>query len=239
MWTRRRCLHLCWGIVVGMCQRVLGAAEAPPRILVLPWLVVDRTTNRECSREGTSAATTAEAQGLSRSAGEALDARLHRHGKGMLIPRREWQSHWVRLQPARLYRLGEGCAICTPPSELLRFDRDALTGLARATGADYVWLGLTVAPLTPETPRTRPDECCRAALGRGRSRVLARSSAILVRARDGEIVWQRDARRFEEDVPARVGKVVRRHPARLALAVDGTAHRLADAFAQEYPEALR
>jgi hypothetical protein len=225
------------GSLVTLPSAIAGSS-ATPRLLVLPWLVVDRTTNRECSRAAEPALGD-EARRLSRSAGEALDSGLHRVGKASLISASEWRAPWAALRPHQVYRLGEGCAICTAPSELLRFEAGALLGLAQSVRADYVWLGLTVVPLSTESKANRPDDCCKDALGRGRSRVLARSSAVLVRVADGAVVWQRDARRFEDDIPARVGKVSRSRRTRVAMAVDGTAHRLAEAFNREHREALR
>jgi hypothetical protein len=211
-----------------------------PRLLVLPWVVIDRTTNRDCSKLGSSQAPArAEALRLAGSAQAALDAAMHRHGMMEMIPRKEWEPHWRELPPGRVVWQGPGCAVCTPVGELLHDDRAALQALAQAVRADYVWLGVTVVPLTKQNQDNRPDDCCREALAQERKAVLARSSVLLVRASDGEIVWQRDARRLERDVPHRVGRLVRTAAARREIAVKDTAHLLGNAFSREHREALR
>jgi hypothetical protein len=215
-------------------------ASTNPRLLVLPWVVIDRTTNRDCSKLGPPrAAVSAEAQRLAISAQAALDAAMHRHGRMAMIPRAEWEPHWRQLAPGRVVWQGPGCAVCTPVGDLLRYDGTALQGIAQAVRADYVWLGVTVVPLTTESQDNRPDDCCREALAQKRKAVLARSSALLVRARDGEIVWQRDARRLESDVPRRVGRFIRPAALRREYGVKDTARLLGNAFGREHRAARR
>jgi hypothetical protein len=216
-----------------------AAAPTKPRLLVLPWLVIDRTTNRDCNKPGGSpGAPGDEARALAQTAQQALDAEMHAHRMMTLIPRKEWEPQWQQLRPGRIVRQGAGCAVCTPAGELLHYDRPALQALAQSVGADYIWLGATVVPLTPERRAAPPDDCCRDALASGRKEVLARSSVVLVRASDGEIVWQRDARRLEREVPHRVGKMTRSPATRRRYSLDATAHLLTKAFRREHPEAL-
>jgi len=214
--------------------------NAKPRLLVLPWLVVDRNTNRECTRpESAGAPLNGEARRLAQSAQSTLDAAMHRQGTMEMIPRKEWAPHWQGFQPGTVFRQGAGCAVCNPAGELLRYDPAAVQGLAQAVRADYAWLGVTVVPLTAGKSASPPDDCCREALGQGRNAVLARSSVVLVRASDGAVVWQRDARRLEGEVPYRIGKINRSPDSRRAIAVDSTAKLLAGAFRREHREALR
>jgi hypothetical protein len=203
--------------------------------------VIDRTTNRECSRpESVGAPLNNEARRLAQSAQAALDAGMHRHRMMEMIARREWEPHWQALEPGQVFRQGPGCSVCTPAGELIRYGRAAVQGLAQAVRADYVWLGVTVVPLTRDSAAaSRPDECCREALGTGRKAILARSAVLLLRASDGEVVWQRDARRLEGDVPHRAGKIARPPSVRRAYAVDATARLLSNAFRREHQEALR
>jgi hypothetical protein len=207
---------------------------------VLPWLVIDRTTNQECSRSGrTPAATGAEARRLATAAQESLDAVMHRHRMMAMIPRKEWQPQWQQYQPGQIVRQSAGCAVCTPIGALLEYDRTALQALGQAVRADYIWLGVTVVPLTRESAGSRSDDCCREALAQERRAVLARSSALLVRVRDGEVVWQRDARRLERDVPGRVGRFIRSEPLRREYGVKNTARMLGNGFAREHRRALQ
>jgi hypothetical protein len=216
------------------------ATSSKPRVLVLPWLVIDRSTNQDASRLAPSSPrVSAEARRLASSAQAALDAVMHRHRMMTMIPRREWEPHWKQLQPKPVVRQGPGCAVCTPVGELLRYDRAALRRLARAVRADYVWLGVTVVPLTPQSRDTRPDDCCREALAQEREAVLARSSALLVRASDGEATWQRDARRLDRDVPRRTRHSVYTLQRRREFAVRHTARALGSAFGREHREALK
>lgn len=211
-----------------------------PRLVVLPWLVIDRTTNRECSRtEPASIASSVEARRLSQSAQAALDGQMHRLGLAEMISRKEWEPEWRSRKPAEFYRTAPGCAVCASVGDLIRFDPAALQQLAGSVRADYVWLGVTVTPLSSERSASRPDECCQEALGEGRDAVLARSSALLWRASDGEIVWQRDARRFDRDVLRKAGKIAHSPENRRRYAVEHTARALAGAFKREYAEALK
>lgn len=245
MWTIRPVTVLLAAALLaagGMPAPAQPAAK--PRLLLLPWLVVDRTTNQDCTRpEGAAGPSGSEARRLAASAQAALDAEVHHQRELELIPRREWLPHWQALGGSRVVWQGAGCAVCSPAGELIRYDRLLVQQLALQTGADYVWLGITVAPLTPPGApwacAAPPDDCCREALARERPAVLARSSILLVRARDGEVVWQRDARRLERDVPYRAGRLSRAPSARRAIAVDETAHLLGKAFRRERREALR
>ncbi len=231
-------------LLVAPAFAVSSTAQTPttgtkPKLLVLPWLVIDRNTNRECSRGEINAASTREAQGLALSAQSALDGQMHRMDVAEMIPRKTWEPRWRERPASECFRASAGCAVCTPAGELLKFDPAALQQIARDVGADYVWLGVTVAALTPERSASKPDPCCKEALGRERKAVLARSSVVLVRASDGEVVWQRDARRFDADVPHKVGKMPRTSQTRRRMAVEDTARALATAFRRERPEALR
>lgn len=216
-----------------------GAQVKQPRLLVLPWLVIDRNTNRECSRPEGSGAEGKEAQRIGASAQAALDAEMHGQKTLAMIPRKEWQPQWSSLANNRVLWKGAGCAVCTPAGELIRYDRALVQQIAQAVQADYVWLGVTALPLTPGKGSPAPDDCCRDALAQGRRGILARSSVLLVRAQDGEVIWQRDARRLEQDVPHRAGKIVHPPSLRRTFAVDATAHLLGKAFRREQREALR
>lgn len=129
---------------------------------------------------------------------------MHRHRMMAMIPRREWEpsTHSVgtrkQLAPGHRVSQGPGFALCSPEGSLLRYDRAALLGLGQSVRADYVWLGVTVVPLISGKTPVRPGDCCRQALGRERDAVLARSSVLLLCVRDGEVVWQRDARRLDQ-----------------------------------------
>ena len=216
-----------------------------PRLLVLPWLVIDRNTNTDCAQLGPSQSSISEeAQRLAISGQAAMDNMMHSHGSLKMIPRKEWEPHWKDLQPGQAMQQGPGCAVCTPAGQLIRFDRSALLGLAQGLQADYVLLGVTVIPLTPESRDTRPDDCCREALALERKAVLARSSALLVRVRDGEVTWARDSRRLDRDVPrvafsGKGGSRMYTRERRLDFAVRDTAHDLGKAFRRDCQEALR
>ena len=226
-------------------------AAGKPRILALPWVVIDRTTNQLCTTpEPTASPVTREAGGLARSAASALDAEMHRYGRAKVIPRKEWEPAWKQINPGRIVRQGAGCAVCAPINQLLQYDRASLQDLARTVRADYVWLGVTVIPLTRETKESRPDECCREALALERDAVLARSSALLVRVSDGEVVWERDARVMDREVPKSFPRAasnkfhgiqgIDHPPARhREIAVDATAHDLGKAFRREHQEGLQ
>lgn len=216
-----------------------GEPTGRPRLLALPWLVIDRNTNRECTSPEAPGAAGKEAASLAAAAQAALDAEMHRHRMVDLVPRREWAPEWERLSASRVLWKGAGCAVCAPPGELIRYDRALVQQLAKAVGADFVWLGVTVVPLTPDRKAPPADDCCRDSLARERKAVLARSSVVLVRASDGEIVWQRDARRLESDVFQVVGRVRRSESRRRSEAVNATAHLLGSAFRREHREAVR
>jgi hypothetical protein len=207
---------------------------------VLPWLVVDRNTNRDCEKLGPAEAPAIEeARRLARSGQAALDAAMHRHRMMEMIPRKEWEPRWAEMKPGSVLRQGEGCAVCTPAGQLIRYDRAGLQRLAQAVRADYVWLGVTVVPLTREAKGNRPDDCCREVLAQEGKAVLARSSVLLVRATDGTLVWERDARRLEREVPSRAGRVARTPAKRRWYAVRTTAHLLANAFGREHRKSLK
>lgn len=210
-----------------------------PRLLVLPWLIIDRNTNRECSRGEVTAATTREAQRLARSGQAALDGQMHRLGGAEMIPRKDWEPHWQERKPSEFFRASAGCAVCAPVGELLKFDAAAVLQIANDVNADYVWLGVSVTPLTPDPSAQPADTCCKEALAQERNAVLARSSVLLVRASDGEMVWQRDARRLDADVPRKVGKMARPLETRRRMAVEDTARALGAAFRSLRPESLR
>jgi hypothetical protein len=182
--------------------------SAEPRVIVLPWLVIDRTTNQRVS--GTSHAPSGdEAQRLSVSGMTALDAALHRHGGlGEMVPRDKWQPFWEEAACDNWVRQGPGCASCTPAGDLLRYERVSLQRFGQAARADYIFLGITVVPLTAAAGTPHLDSCCREALTLEREAVLARSSVLLVRVRDGETVWQRDARRLDRDVLRRSSRPI-------------------------------
>jgi hypothetical protein len=186
------------------------ARSTKPRLLVLPWLVLDRTTDQCVSGPGHSSAPSGdEAQRLSLSAMAALDAVLHRHGGlGEMVQRAEWLPYWEEATSDDCVRQGPGCASCTPAGDLLRYDRVRLQGLGQAARGDYIFLGITVVPLTGDSGGARPDACCREALTLERDAVLARSSVLLVRVRDGETIWQRDARRLDRDVLRRSSRPI-------------------------------
>jgi hypothetical protein len=156
-----------------------------------------------------------------------------------MIPRKEWEPHWKQFRPSQVVRQGSGCAVCTPVGQLLQYDRARVRQIAQAVKADYVWLGVTVVPLTPESRDNRPDDCCREGLAQERRKVLARSSALLVRGRDGEVVWQRDAREFERPVFAPPPKSPLRGRKRTpAEAVRNTAQALGTAFGRDHRAGL-
>ena len=238
-------LHVCLMSLLALFMPLARSSAAPvppgaPRLLVLPWLVIDRNTNLDCAKLATSLpAIVAEAQRLAISGQAAMDNMMHSHGFLKMIPRKEWEPHWQELAPGQVVRQGPGCAVCTPAGQLIQFDRAALLGLAHGLQADYVLLGVTVVPMTPQSRDTRPDDCCRAALALERRVVLARSSALLVRIRDGEITWQSDARRLDRDVPRPVHRTTHQAEGRLDLAVRDTAHDLGKAFRRDCEEALR
>ena len=235
--TRRTVSALGLLFALALTPVIAAGAESParPRLLVLPWLVIDRTTNLECARdEGSPVPVTREARDLGVAAQAALDKAMHDHRAFAMIPRREWEPLWTSYTPAQVYHAGSGCAVCNPVRDLVQYDPAILRTLAQAAHADYVWLGVTVVPLTAARRGVVGDACCRAALGEKRSAVLARSSALLVRVRDGMVVWQQDARRLEREVPVRAGKINRLPAVRRAMAVKGTAHSLGDAFRREH-----
>jgi hypothetical protein len=187
------------------------SAPGQPRLLVLPWQVIDRTTNQIYSAANLPRSTASEeARQLSESGMAALDAVLHRHdGLGELVPRREWQPCWDEgiIGPWACY--SSQCASCAPVGELLRYDRGRLRQLGQAVGADYIFLGVTVVPLIAPAGSSPPSRCCLEALTVDKRDVLARTAALLVRVRDGEPVWQRDARRLDRDVLRRTQRPAR------------------------------
>jgi hypothetical protein len=238
----------CMGVMTGLLMRpdagVAQTAASKPRLLVLPWVVIDRSTNKACSigdcplLPPSEAPALREAQKLAQAAQAALDAAMHQHGMIQMIRRKEWEPHWKPLQPTQVVKQGSGCAVCTPTGSLLRYDRAAVQELGRSVAADYVWLGTTVVPLTRESVETPASPCCREALALERKKVLARSSALLVRVKDGETVWQRDARELDQDVP-RSGRRVSYPPERRReYAVKETAHTLGKAFGREHRKGL-
>jgi hypothetical protein len=172
-----------------------------------------------------------------------MDKMMHAHGLLDMIPRKEWEPHWKQLPPRQVVRQGPGCAVCTSTDQLIQFDRAALLEHARAVRANYVLLGVTVIPLRPASKGQRPDDCCREALALERKAVLARSSALLVRVRDGQTTWERDSRRLDDDVPRRASRGRAYHTysreERLDFAVRDTAHDLGRAFQRDRQEALR
>jgi len=203
----------------------------PPRLLVLPWLVIDRGTNRECTQdERAPIPAKGEAQRLALAAQAALDNEMHDHRMFEMVPRREWAPLLASYGSGQVYRPGPGCAVCNPVRQLLQYDPALLTTLAQGARADYVWLGVAVLPLTSERDPARGDACCRAALGTGRDAVFARTSALLVRVRDGALMWQQDTRRLEREVPTRAGRIRRTPGMRRQIAVKSTAHELGAAF---------
>lgn len=213
--------------------------KAKPRLLVLPWLVIDRTTSRDCTLPAGGGAAGNEARRLAASAQAALNAEMHDLGMLEMIPRKEWQPRWDALQGSRMLWKDAGCAVCAPAGALIRHDRSLVQQLARQVQANYVWLGVTVTPLTSLKDSNPADDCCREALARERPAVLARSSVLLLRANDCEVIWQRDMRRLERDVPRRVGKINRTPGRRRIHAVEATARLLGKAFRREHREALR
>jgi hypothetical protein len=221
-------------IALSTPMEAVGQHPAKPRLLVLPWVVIDRSSNQDCAKLTPQPPVSAEARRLAVSAQETLDAAMHRHRMMGMIPRRDWEPHWKQLPPGKVFSQGPGCAICTPIGSLLRYDHAALRQLGQAVQADYVWLGVSVVPLISGQTPARPDDCCREALGRERDAVLARSSVLLVRIQDGEVVWQRDARRFDAEVPRRVGRAPMPARFRREIAVKGTAKMLGNAFRREH-----
>lgn len=237
------------------------SAGARPRILVAPWLVVDRTTNQEFTRSGSAAGSTAlEARRLGDSAYAALDRALHKQDETDLVPRREWEPFWAPTAAA--VQVAGSCPICASSGQLLRYRRTDIQKLARAVNADYVWLGAVAVPLTSSAGTPESDECCREALALEKRVILARSTAVLVRASDGETVWERDARwpdtRDRKKLPVRYGmpdqpRTESGHEMRprnnekpllspygeRERAVDATARELADAFHREFPRIFR
>jgi hypothetical protein len=214
-----------------------GSRAAKPRVLVLPWIVIDRSTNQDCDElNAAQSAASAEARSFAIAAQESLDAAMHRHRMTEMIPRREWEPRWKSLQPGQVVSQGAGCAVCTLVGSLLQYDRSALQQLGQSLRADCVWLGVTVVPVTLVDTDTRPDDCCREVMGQEREAVLARSSALLVRVRDGEVVWQRDARQLDAQVPRRVGRAPMPARFRREIAVKATAELLGDAFRREHRE---
>ncbi len=230
--TRRSLLAL---IPLGLAFNEVAMAQAgdKPRLLVLPWLVIDRETNTECSRQGAGPGElTSEARSLAQSAQATLDRVLHSVEEVSLVPRSDWEPEWKKLRPAELFRQGPGCAICTPAGSLIQYSPDVLRTLAVAVRADYVWLGVAVASLAP-TPGKESDACCREALAQQREEVMARSSVLLVRASDGQAIWQRDARRLRKDVPTGARRVRFGPKRRREIAVDRTSDLLGEAFRHE------
>jgi hypothetical protein len=248
MRSTRGVVLACLGVITGLLMLpdagVAQTAASKPRFLVLPWVVIDRSTNKACAigdcplLPPSEAPPLREAQTLAQAAQAALDAAMHQHGMMQMIPRKEWEPHWKPLQPAQVVKQGPGCAVCTPAGNLLRYDRAAVQGLGGSVGADYVWLGATVVPLTAERSETASAPCCREALAQERKKVLARSSALLVRVKDGQTVWQRDARQLDQDVPRRGRRAVYSPMTRREYAVKETAHALGNAFGREHRNGL-
>jgi hypothetical protein len=103
-----------------------------PRLLVLPWVVIDRTTNKVCPTSGsTTSQSNREAAALAGRAEAALDAEMHRFGRAEMISRKEWEPEWKQRKADQVVRQGEGCAVCTPVGQLLKYDRTALQELAQ------------------------------------------------------------------------------------------------------------
>lgn len=237
-----------------LSMAAVRAAEGPvarPRVLALPWLVIDRNSNKDCAKLGPSEErASGEGRLLGESGQASLDTVLHRSGLVELVPRKEWAPEWEQVKPGRVMRQGLGCAVCAPTTQLMRYDRAAVQGLAKAVRADYVWLGVTVVPLTLNTSVRRADECCRNALMLERDAVLARSSAVLVRASDGEVVWQQDARSSDPSrrpggLDVRFAPPHARRPTPLTpyelrqKAVQTTARALGSAFRRDAEQVLR
>lgn len=252
--TRRSVLlHALLFSTVGLYAGPATSAEpiaSRPRILALPWMVIDRTTNKERSRmEATSGHVQTDAQQLAVSAQAALDGTLHRYRTAEVVARSEWEPLWKKLRGGHLLIQGAGCAVCSPAGQLLHYDRAALINLAQEVKADYVWLGVTVVPLTWGTPALKQDDCCREALDMERENVLARSSALLVRASDGEVVWQRDARWPDPRAKRRHLRMIYAPPSGSPAiprsftdrekAVDATARSLANALRRDRAQIFR
>ena len=238
-------------LIAAVCA-VPTNAERPrkPRMLVLPWFVVDRNSNLNCDKlKAEDPAASAAGFRVAEAGQAALDAQMHRYGKLDLIKRSEWEPYWKQTSHKELFFQGQGCAVCSPVGELIRYNPTELSKLADKVGAEFVLLGLTVVPLTTHKA-SRTDECCRDALALERESVLARSSVILIRAKDGASIWQRDARRLEKEVrhvnprerfsdPQGTSPEPFTEEKRLRVAVGDTAEALGRAFRREAPLSSR
>lgn len=253
----------------GDAQPPSPAPSPKPRIVALPWLVIDRNSGQEASRlEGEHPKAAAEGRQLAQSAQAALDAVLERGKALQYVPRGQWEPRWSAMKPDQSLQRGPGCASCGAADELIRFDREAVRQIAEAVQAEHVLLGATVVPLVWETTLGKPEPkkavtstetaACREA--ESRDPALARSVLMLVRAKDGQIVWKGDSRwphdlRSPSSVKVKVGprfggglKTIGASPtstvappspqAARERAVDLTAHSLGDAFRKEAKELL-
>jgi hypothetical protein len=237
--ARWHCLVAMVGVLA--LSSTAWSQQIPPNshLLELPWMVIDRATNQDCARLGPAQAEIrGEARKLASAGQAALDTVLRDHRMFTMISRSEWEPYWHLLKPGTVVWQGTGCAVCGPAAQLLRYDRAALQQLGREVGAEYVWLGVIVVPMTSEEQDNRHEECCEATLGHARQEVLARSSALLIRVSDGKVIWQGDVRRLTSD--ARVGTPPRNDSLamRREMAVKDTAQALGAAFVREHRQSI-
>jgi hypothetical protein len=225
-------------------------AAARPRLLGLPWVIIDGNASGSQPKPGSAAAPIrAQTERLADSARGAIIATLRRQGIMEMIPRKAWQPQWEKLKAAGAIAQVDGCICCPPAPELLRYNRPALQRLGQAVHADYIWLGVTVVPLSREQPKQSSDSCCRKAPGPQQESVLARSGSLLFRVSDGEVVWRQEARRLDREVLRRGHyrhhgshspfRITYSPPERHEMAVAGTARMLANAFVREHGQVLR
>lgn len=225
-------------------------AAARPRLLGLPWVIIDGNGSGSQPKPGSPGGPiSAQTERLAYSARAAIDATLRRRGIMEMIPRKAWEPQWEKLKAERGIGQAAGCICCPPAPELLRYNRTALQRLGQAVHADYIWLGVTVVPLSAAHPKAQSDSCCQKPLAPQQEQVLARSGGLLFRVSDGEIVWRQEARRLDHEVLRRSHyrhhrsrgpfRTIYSPPERHEMAVDETAHMLANAFVREHEQVLR
>lgn len=184
--------------VVAVASSAAGREPEPrsePRILSLPWLIIDRNSCRDAGglRVGHPDAA-AEAGRLSLSAQTALDAVMDRHKRSRMIPRAEWEPLWAKSSAEKLLRSREACTACGSSEDLMGYDPTAIGRLASSLQADYALIGVAIVPLVFETPVKQEKHPCPEAEASVREPYLIRGLLRMIRAEDGATVWQGETR---------------------------------------------
>ncbi len=193
-----------WHLQVGFGLAMIGSTVAvaahaspdpQPRILSLPWLIIDRNSGRDAEalrKEQPDAA--AEAGRLSISAQAALDAVMDRHKRSRMVPRGEWEPLWTKMGSEKVVRSRPACTACGSAEELVAYESEALKRMATSVQADYVLLGVAIVPLVFETPAKGAEHKCPSSTSATREPYVIRGLLRMVRVEDGKTMWQGETR---------------------------------------------